>query len=55
MPNPPSSTAPWAVVWVVGGRTKVVWDFTIVDDKITHIAMLAAPETINDLDLTVSE
>jgi len=43
------------IVWVVGGRTKVAWDFTILDDKIVHIAMLAAPGTIDDLDLTVFE
>ncbi len=43
------------IVWVVAGRTKVAWDFTIVGDKIVHIAMLAAPNTIDDLDLTVFE
>ena len=43
------------VVWAVDGRTRVAWDFTIVDGKIVHIAMLAAPETLDDLDLTVFE
>jgi RNA polymerase sigma factor (sigma-70 family) len=43
------------MVWVVGGNTKVAWDFTIVDDKVTHISMLAAPDTIDDLDLAVFE
>jgi RNA polymerase sigma factor (sigma-70 family) len=43
------------MVWVVGGRTKVAWDFTIVDDTIVHIAMLAEPDTLDDLDLTVFE
>jgi RNA polymerase sigma-70 factor (ECF subfamily) len=43
------------MVWVVGGSTKVAWDFTIVDDKIVHISMLAAPEAIGDLDLVIFE
>jgi RNA polymerase sigma-70 factor (ECF subfamily) len=43
------------IVWVVGGRTKVAWDFTIVDDKIAHIAMLAEPDALDDLDLMVLE
>jgi RNA polymerase sigma factor (sigma-70 family) len=43
------------IVWVVEGRTKVAWDFTIVDDKIVHIAMLAGPDAIADLALTVLE
>ena len=30
------------VVWAVGGRPKVVWDFTIRDGKVVHIDMLAA-------------
>jgi RNA polymerase sigma factor (sigma-70 family) len=41
------------MVWMVGGRTKVAWEFTVIDDKIVHIAMLAATETIDDLDLTL--
>jgi RNA polymerase sigma-70 factor (ECF subfamily) len=43
------------MVWIVGGNTKVAWDFTIVEDRIVHIAMLAAPDTLDDLDLTVFE
>jgi RNA polymerase sigma-70 factor (ECF subfamily) len=43
------------IVWVVDGRTKVAWDFTIVDDKIAHIAMLAEPDALDDLDLMVLE
>lgn len=31
------------------------WKFTIVYDKIGHIAMLAAPDRIGDLDFTVFE
>jgi RNA polymerase sigma-70 factor, ECF subfamily len=41
------------VVWAVGGRPKVVWDFTIVDGKVVHIDMLAAPERLGALDLTM--
>jgi RNA polymerase sigma factor (sigma-70 family) len=41
------------VVWAVGGRPKVVWDFTIENGTVTHIDMLAAPESLDGLDLTV--
>jgi RNA polymerase sigma-70 factor (ECF subfamily) len=40
------------VVWAVSGRLKVAWDFTIRHGKIVHIDMLAAPDSLNDLDLT---
>jgi RNA polymerase sigma-70 factor, ECF subfamily len=43
------------MVWQVNGRTRVAWDFTIEDDTIVHIAMVADPETLEDLDLTVYE
>jgi RNA polymerase sigma factor (sigma-70 family) len=41
------------IVWAVSGRTKVAWDFTIRDGKIVHIDMLAASDTLDDLDLTI--
>jgi RNA polymerase sigma factor (sigma-70 family) len=41
------------VVWAVSGRAKVAWDFTIRDGKIVHIDMLAASDTLDDLDLTI--
>ncbi|MGH9034549.1 MAG: sigma-70 family RNA polymerase sigma factor [Acidimicrobiia bacterium] len=41
------------VVWAVGGRARVVWDFTIEDGKVVHIDMLAAPASLDDLDLTI--
>ena len=41
------------IAWAVGGRTKVAWDFTIRHGKIVHIDMLAAPESLDDLDLTM--
>jgi RNA polymerase sigma-70 factor (ECF subfamily) len=41
------------IVWAVDGRTRVAWDFTITGGKILHIDMLAAPASLNDLDLTI--
>jgi len=41
------------VVWAVGGRPRVVWDFTIIHGKVVHIDMVAAPDSLDDLDLTV--
>jgi RNA polymerase sigma-70 factor (ECF subfamily) len=41
------------VVWMVGGRPKVAWDFTVVDGEVVHIDMLAAPGTLDDLDLVL--
>ena len=43
------------VVWAVGGRAKVAWDFTLRDGKIVHIDMLAAPASLDALDLTLLE
>ena len=43
------------MVWMVDGRTKVAWDFTIAEGRITHIAMLAAPATLAELEVTVLE
>ncbi len=41
------------IVWMVGGRPKVAWDFIIEDGRIAFIDMLAAPHTLRDLDVTV--
>ena len=41
------------IAWAVGGRPKVVWDFTISNGKIVAIDMLATPATLDDLDLTI--
>jgi RNA polymerase sigma-70 factor, ECF subfamily len=41
------------IAWAVGGRVKVAWDFTIMDGKIVHIDMLAASDSLDDLDLTL--
>jgi RNA polymerase sigma factor (sigma-70 family) len=43
------------IVWMVKGRAKVAWDFTIVHNTIVHIEMLATPDTLEDLDLMVYE
>jgi RNA polymerase sigma factor (sigma-70 family) len=41
------------IVWVASGRLRVAWDFTITDGKVTHIDMLAAPPSLDDLEVTV--
>jgi RNA polymerase sigma factor (sigma-70 family) len=41
------------IVWAVDGRPRVAWDFTIMGGKVVHIDMLAAPDSLKDLDLTV--
>jgi RNA polymerase sigma factor (sigma-70 family) len=43
------------VVWAVGERPKVAWDFTISDGKVVHIDMLAADDSLDDLDVTILE
>ena len=37
--------------WIIDGRPKVVWDFVIEDDRVTHINMLADPETLSRIEL----
>jgi hypothetical protein len=37
----------------VAGRPKVAWDFTIRRGRIVHIDMLAASDSLDDLDRTV--
>ncbi len=41
------------IVWAVAGRVKVAWDFTIRDGSVVHIDMLAAPEALDVLDVTL--
>jgi hypothetical protein len=33
----------------------VVWDFTIIEGKVAHIDMVAARESLDDLDITIFE
>jgi RNA polymerase sigma factor (sigma-70 family) len=40
------------IVWVVGGLPKVVWDVAISRGKVVHMDMLAARESLDDLELT---
>jgi RNA polymerase sigma-70 factor (ECF subfamily) len=39
------------LVWIVGPRPRVVWDFVIEAGRIVHINMLAARDTLASLDL----
>jgi RNA polymerase sigma factor (sigma-70 family) len=41
------------LVWVVADRPKVAWDLTITDGRVSHIDMLADPDLLRDLALTV--
>ncbi len=41
------------IVWAVNGRPKVAWDLAISRGKIVHIDMLAAGDSLGDLDLTI--
>lgn len=41
-----------AAAWIVAGKPKVVWDFTIVAGRIAHIEMLADPDHLGELELT---
>jgi RNA polymerase sigma-70 factor (ECF subfamily) len=43
------------VVWAPRGRPKVVWDLTIVNGRIADIFMIAATETLDDLDVVIYE
>jgi RNA polymerase sigma-70 factor (ECF subfamily) len=40
------------VAWSVDGHLRVAWDFIIRDGKVIHIDMLAAPDTLRDLEFT---
>ena len=39
------------LAWSPGGRPKVVWEFTIADDKVVRIDMVAATDSLGELDL----
>jgi hypothetical protein len=38
-------------VWARGGQPKVVFTFTVSDEKITSIALDADPDRLSDLDI----
>lgn len=39
------------VAWIVGDKPRVVWDMTIVDDRIIHIDMLADAVHLSELEI----
>jgi hypothetical protein len=41
------------VVWAIDGRPRVAWDLTISHGKIVHIDMLAARDSLHDLELAI--
>jgi hypothetical protein len=41
------------MVWVVGDRLRVAWEFVVEDGRIVAIDMLADPETLGGLVVTV--
>lgn len=41
------------VAWAVDGHTKVTWDLAIRDGRVVHIDMIAAPDSLRDLDLAL--
>ena len=43
------------VVWAPGGRPRVVWDLSIANGTIARIEMLAAPDTLAELDLVFDD
>jgi RNA polymerase sigma-70 factor (ECF subfamily) len=43
------------LVWLVGGRPKVAWDFTIVDGRVAHIDMIAASDSLDQLEVAMLE
>jgi hypothetical protein len=40
-------------VWVQGGQPRVVFGFTITDGKILEINLVAEPDRLRQLDLTI--
>jgi RNA polymerase sigma-70 factor (ECF subfamily) len=42
-----------ALVWMPGGRLRVVWSFTAGADRITEIELIADPDRISQLDLVI--
>jgi RNA polymerase sigma-70 factor (ECF subfamily) len=40
-------------VWAPGGRPRVVFGFTIINGRIVEIDILADPERVDELDLTM--
>lgn len=54
------ATAAWiddvaGLVWQVGGGTKVAWEFTVEDGRVTRIDMVADPDTLASVDIAAME
>ena len=41
------------LVWALGGKAQVVFGFTVEEDKITAIQLLANSATLDDLDIVL--
>lgn len=41
------------VAWAPGGNPKVVWDITIIGDRVTRIDMVADADSLGELDLVI--
>jgi RNA polymerase sigma-70 factor (ECF subfamily) len=41
------------IVWAPGGQPKVVWDVTTVNGRIVQLDMIAAHESLAELDLVI--
>lgn len=44
-----------SLVWMPGGRLRVVWSFTTSADRITAIELIADPGRLPELDLVIAE
>jgi hypothetical protein len=42
-----------AAVWLVGGEVRVVYAFTVGEDAITAVDLIAVPERLRALDLLI--
>ena len=52
-PGRRSSTGRAAAVWIQGGRARVVYDFTVSDERIVAIDLIADPERLSRFDLAI--
>jgi RNA polymerase sigma-70 factor (ECF subfamily) len=43
------------MVWIVGGKPKVAWEFTVVDGVVARIDMLASPEALELAQIVIDE
>jgi RNA polymerase sigma-70 factor (ECF subfamily) len=43
------------MVWMVGGRPRVVWEFMIDNDQVVHIDMVASADRLAELEIVVGD